>query len=312
MAWAGQTSPIWRVSKNAGSRSRLPFLPCDRDRHLRFVAVEDATELSLRAWNAVAPGWANTRHEINTREQPVTDRMHDALGMRAGDLILEMCAGPGEVGLQLAEKYPAARVIISDFAPAMVDVATTEGERRGVANFEARVIDAQNIDLPDASVDGIVCRFGLMLVPDVPRAFAEARRVLRPGRTLVYTTWAPLDANPWMAVFGGAMIQRGHFTPPEGRAFMPLSTPEENIAVARAAGFDVIDAETVDLAQRYGEFDEFWNIQRQVAGPLAAILNSLDPDQVEAVKSQAQQLAEPYRAGATWVFPSRRVLVQAR
>ena len=198
--------------------------------------------MSLRAWNAVAPGWANTRHEINTREQPVTDRMHDALGMRAGDLILEMCAGPGEVGLQLAEKYPAARVIISDFAPAMVDVATTEGERRGVANFEARVIDAQNIDLPDASVDGIVCRFGLMLVPDIPRAFAEARRVLRPGRTLVYTTWAPLDANPWMAVFGGAMIQRGHFTPPEGRAFMPLSTPEENIAVARAAGFDVIDA----------------------------------------------------------------------
>jgi SAM-dependent methyltransferase len=274
--------------------------------------VEDATDLSRRAWNAVASGWANTRSEINTREQPVTDRMLDALGVRSGDLILEMCAGPGEVGLQLAEKYPDARVLISDFAPAMVDVAKDEGEHRGVANFETRVIDAQNIDLPDASVDGIVCRFGLMLVPDIPRAFTEARRVLRPGRTLVYTTWAPLDANPWMAVFGGAMIQRGHFAPPEGRPFMPLSTPDENIAAARAAGFDVIDAETVDVPQRYDDFDQFWDIQRQVAGPLAAILNSLPSDQVEGVKAQAQQLAEPYRVGATWSFPSRRVLVQAR
>jgi len=260
----------------------------------------------------VASGWANTRSEINAREQPVTDRMLDALGVRSGDLILELCAGPGEVGLQLAERYPAARVIISDFAPAMVEVVEKEGERRAVANFEPRVIDAQNIDLPDASVDGVVCRFGLMLVPNIPRAFAEVRRVLRPGRTLVYTTWASLDANPWMAVFGGAMIQRGHFTPPEGDGFMPLATPEENIAAVEAAGFNLAEAEAVDLAQRYDDFEQFWNIQRQVAGPLAAILNSLPSDQVEAVKSQAQQLAEPFRAGDRWIFPSRRILVQAR
>jgi SAM-dependent methyltransferase len=194
----------------------------------------------------------------------------------------------------------------------MVEVARTEVERRGVTNVETRVIDAQNIDLPDASVDAVVCRFGLMLVPDVPRAFAEVRRVLRRGRPLVYTTWAPLDANPWMAVLGLALIQRGHFAPPEGGAFMPLATPEDNVATATAAGFDAVDAEIVDLPQRYGDFEEFWDMQRQVAGPLAVIISTLPSDEAAAVRSLVERSSEPFQVGDALSFPSRRILVHAR
>jgi len=273
---------------------------------------EATTSESRKVWEALAPGWAATRAELNAREQPTTERMLDALHAGAGDTVLELCAGPGEVGLQLAERHPDVHVIISDFAPGMVDVARAEAERRGVANVETLVMDAQAIDLPDASVDGVICRFGLMLVPDIPRALSEVRRVLRRGRTLVYTTWAPLDANPWMAVFGGAMIQRGHFAPPPGGALMPLATAEDNVAAAKAAGFASIDAEPRDLPQRYRDFDDYWNMQREIAGPLAVIAKALPPDEAAGLRSQVEQFATPFQADDGLTFPSRRIVVQAR
>ena len=274
--------------------------------------MDEATERSRGIWDALAPGWHKLRESLNAREAPTTERMFTALGVRPGDTILEVCAGPGEVGLQLAERHPDVTVIVTDFAPGMVDAAREEGERRGIANARFDVVDAQAIDFPDASVDGVLSRFGLMLVPDAPRAFREIRRVLRPGRSLVYTTWAPLDTNPWMAIFGAVMVQRGHFTPPAGGAFMPLATTDDNLSAAHAAGFAGVDAEYVDLPQRFDAFDDYWAVQRELAGPLALILKALPDDEAGAVRSQVEEYSQPFRSGDGFEFPSRRILVHAR
>jgi len=278
---------------------------------VKIDSVDEATDRSRAVWDGLAPGWDALRVSLNAREAPATERMFDALDSRPGDTVLELCAGPGEVGLQLAERHPDATVIVSDFAPGMVEAARAEGARRGIDNVRFQILDAQAIELPDDSVDGVLSRFGLMLVPDVPRAFREIRRVLRPGRSLVYSTWAPLDANPWMAIFGGAMIQRGHFTPPEGGAFMPLATTDDNVSVATAAGFSDVDAQLVDLPQRFDTFEDYWAVQRELAGPLALILRTLPADEAEAVRSQVEQYAEPFRSGDALEFPSRRIIVHA-
>ena len=167
---------------------------------------DQATDESRQIWDSVAAGWEKERAFINELERAVTERMHEALGVRPGDTILELCAGPGEVGLRLAEQHPDAHILITDFAPGMVQAATNEAEQRGVKNVECRLVDAQDIHLPNASVDGALCRYGLMLVPDIAKAFSEVRRVLRPGGVVVYTTWTPHETNPWMMIFGATMI----------------------------------------------------------------------------------------------------------
>jgi ubiquinone/menaquinone biosynthesis C-methylase UbiE len=63
----------------------------------------------------------------------------------------------------------------------MVEVARRRAEELGLANVEPRVLDAERMDLDDSSVDGIVCRFGYMLMADPAAALAESRRVLREG-----------------------------------------------------------------------------------------------------------------------------------
>ncbi len=91
----------------------------------------------------------------------------------------------------------------------MVEAAQRLSTRLGVTGIEHRVVDAENIDLPDASVDGVLCRWGLMLFGDPVRALSEIRRVLRPGGRFGCSVWATADANPWASVAGRAMAEAG-------------------------------------------------------------------------------------------------------
>lgn len=272
---------------------------------------DDATLESRKVWDSVAEGWDKERAFLNERERPVTERMFDALGVRAGDQILELCAGPGEVGLTLAARQPEASVLITDFAPGMVAVASTAAAGRGLDNVEIRLMDAQEIELPDASVDGVLCRYGLMLLPHIPEAFAEVRRVLRPGRTLVYTTWAPPEMNPWMTIIGVTLVQRGHFQPPDGGEGFPLRDEASNIAVARAAGFEQVIWEPVDVTLRYPTFQRYWEMSTAVAGPLVQIVKGLPDHEREAVRAQVEESAAAFRTDGGLSFPSRRNLIRA-
>ena len=64
-------------------------------------------------------------------------------------------------------------MITTDFAPEMVDVARRNGESRGLTNVDYPELDAENMDLEDDSVDGVVCRWGYMLMADAAAALKE-------------------------------------------------------------------------------------------------------------------------------------------
>ena len=298
--------------RTAAELPRLPAGPLSREPRLESVPVSDqATDESRQIWDSLASGWDKERAFINEIEGHVTGRMHEAMDVRPGDTILELCAGPGEVGLRLAEQHPEVQVLLTDFAPGMVHAAANEANRRGLTNAECRPMDAQDIDLPDGSVDGVLCRYGLMLVPDIAKAFSEVRRVLRPGRVLAYTTWTPPETNPWMMIFGATMIQRGHFAPPDEGGIMPLGNVDENSAVARAAGFESVHAEAIDLPVHYPSFQRYWELNTEIAGPLAVIMKTLPENEREAVRSQVEEYAAPFRTGDGLTFPSRRMFVRA-
>src|SRR5438874_1358309 len=104
--------------RTAAELPRLPAGPLSREPRLESVPVSDqATDESRQIWDSLASGWDKERAFINEIEGHVTGRMHEAMGVRPGDTILELCAGPGEVGLRLAEQHPEVQVLLTDFAP---------------------------------------------------------------------------------------------------------------------------------------------------------------------------------------------------
>jgi len=107
--------------------------------------------------------------------------------------VLEIGCGTGRVTRHLRKVIPAtAKLVASDISGDMLAVAK---EKLKKANIDWQIIDAQQLPFDDNSIDVVVCCFGYMFVPDKPKAFAEAHRVLRPGGMLIFSTWDKLEFN---------------------------------------------------------------------------------------------------------------------
>ena len=265
----------------------------------------------------IAAAWERHRTLLFEGQRPLSEWIVDRVDPEPGQTVLELAAGPGETGFLVAERVgDGGRLISSDLNPAMVAAAQRGADARGLANIEFRVIDAAQIDLPDASVDGVLSRFGLMLVPERDRAFAECRRVLRPGGRLAYGVWGPFDRNPWLTQLFGAMLQHGHA--PAHDALGPggvfsLADPDVNREVLDTAGFSDVEIEEIPGHQRYDSLDHYWGVQTEIAGPLSGIIRSLTEEERAAIKATLAPMVEPYLVdGGGLALPSLAMGVSGR
>src|SRR5688572_16609369 len=143
-------------------------MPIDRDRY---------REQSRHTWGEMAAGWEDRRRWLMDMTVPVSDWLVDKLDPQPGETILEIAAGTGDLGFRVAHCVgQQGRVLCTDFAAEMVDVARRQGEARGLTNIEYRVLDAERMDLGDNTVDGVLCRFGYMLMADPAAALIQTRR----------------------------------------------------------------------------------------------------------------------------------------
>jgi SAM-dependent methyltransferase len=234
---------------------------------------------------------------------------------RPGNTILELAAGTGETGFLIADRLGTdGRLICTDFSEAMVQAAERVATERRLANVECRMMDAQAIDLPDTSVDGVLSRFGLMLVADPRRVLQESLRVLRPGGRLAYAVWGAIDRNPWITLLVGALLQHGHT--PGGDPFGPgglfsLAEPEHNSQLATDAGFADIGVEEVSGAMQADSLDDYWGFQSSISGPVATLLATLSQDERDAIRGAFNAAAEPYRVSDGYRLPFCAVVLHA-
>jgi SAM-dependent methyltransferase len=275
----------------------------------------NSAEEALRHWSAVAPAWVKYRERLFADLRSVSDRLIEQVDPQPGETVLELAAGPGETGFLAAARLgPTGRLISSDFAPEMVASARHGAEERGLDNVECRVLDAERIDLPDGSVDGVLSRFGLMLVSGQERAVAEVRRVLRPGGRFAYATWGPPDRNPWIFQIVVALLQNG--IAPPGDAFAPgglfsLSTPETNRALATGGGFPDVSVEELTGVMHFVSVDEYWSHVTEVAGPVASLVGSLAAGQIDAIRATLDPSLAAYERDGALELPWTAIVTRA-
>jgi len=115
------------------------------------------------------------------------------LASRHPKRVLEVAAGTGVVTRAIAAALPNdAAIVASDLNQPMIDRAAAIGTDRPI---EWRKADAMQLPFADGTFDAVVCQFGVMFFPDKPKAFAEARRVLAPGGTLLFNVWDRIEEN---------------------------------------------------------------------------------------------------------------------
>src|SRR5467141_3728736 len=142
---------------------------------------------------------------------------HAANAIRSGDTVLDIGSGSGTDVLYACLKTgPSGKVYGLDITPAMIAKARRNIERIGAKNIEILAGDATEIPLPDSSVDVVTSNGVLNLVPDKVAAFAEIRRVLKPGGRLQLAdivvqedvgTVCGLNPQLWADCIGGAAVE---------------------------------------------------------------------------------------------------------
>ena len=255
------------------------------------------TDESLEGWQASAPGWERRRAFIWEASRQVSERLVDLLDPKPGESLLELAAGTGDTGFLAAEHIgPTGRLISSDLAPEMIAAARRRALELGISNVDFPVLDMQRLDLPDDHVDGVLCRWGYMLVPEPATAFAETRRVLRQGGRVAFAVWGSADENPWASAIGRVLIAHGLVARPDPDTPGPfrLADPERVRGLVHRAGLELLAQEDIPLMWRYGSFDEYWSASRDLSRTLATALEKIGEQEAEAVRADVYRTLEPY------------------
>jgi SAM-dependent methyltransferase len=263
--------------------------------------LEQYRQASQAIWEAMAGGWGREREYVWLSSRAVGEALVAGLDPAPGDTVLELAAGPGDTGFVAAARIgDQGRLISTDFAAAMVDEARANAERLGIGNVDFRQMDAEQIDLADDSVDGILCRFGYMLMADPALALAESRRVLRPGGRLAFGVWGSPADNPWAAIPASVMVELGHVPAPnpDDPGIFALADPGRIRNLVTGAGFGEPRIDEVSVRWPINDTADLHRFVDELAGPIKLVLDSIsETDRADAWRV-IEERAAPYLDGA--------------
>ncbi len=268
---------------------------------------EAARQRSRAAWDDMAPGWYGEREEMWRTSRPVSEWLVRRLDPQPGDTVLELAAGVADTGLMAARLVgEKGRVIITDFAPGMVAAARRRAEELGVENAGFRVLDAERMDLETDSVDGVLCRWAYMLMEDPAAAFAETRRVLRPGGGLAFSVWAAPERNPALSLPGRILVELGHIPPPDPGApgAFAMADPARIRGLVVGAGFAEPEIEEVSFSRPFADQDDYLRFLTETSSSLSPVLQALPGEALAALRERMHEAARPYHSGEGYDFPS--------
>jgi SAM-dependent methyltransferase len=220
-----------------------------------------------RRWQTVAAGWEKHADLIRRETMPVSSWLLEAIAPQPGHVLLEIAAGIGDTGFLAAELIePGGTLITSDLVPEMLSAAQRRAEALGIRNVRFRQIDAEVIDQPAASLDGVIGRWGYMLMTDAEAALRDTRRVLKPGGRLALAAWGDPADNPWTVLPVKELQERGLVEPvppgPGQFAWAPAGTTEENL---EAAGFVEYEVESLPFTIRYPSVRAWWEASNDMS-----------------------------------------------
>jgi SAM-dependent methyltransferase len=275
-------------------------------------------QASLENWEAAASGWRRRRDLLDAYGAPVANWMIEAVAPQPGEHALELAAGLGEIGLLTAELVaPNGDVTISDQAEAMLDGARERAAELGIQNVSFRALNAESMDLPLASFEIALCRWGYMLMVDPAAAFSETRRVLASGGRLALAVWDSIEHNPWAGLPALELLERGlapsgSDDPAPRPGPFALGDAERLRRLIEDAGFTDVSVGALELPRRQAGFEEFWETTLDLSRMFHDAVMVLPQDEIDAVKRGLEQRFAPFTAAdGTLEIPGRTLVASA-
>jgi ubiquinone/menaquinone biosynthesis C-methylase UbiE len=235
---------------------------------------------------------------VGTRLQIVGETLCEAVDIRAGQTVLDVASGNGNIALAAARRW--CEVTATDYVPALLERAKerAQADRMDITFREA---DAENLPFPDASFDVVVSTFGVMFTPNQGQSAAQMLRVCKPGGKIGLANWTP-DG------FIGQLFKTigRHVPPPAGVASPALWGTRARLDELFGADASLIKAERRNYMFRYRSPEHFLDIFRNYYGPVLKAFAALDADGQSALERDILALIADFNASGdvTLIVPS--------
>ena len=205
---------------------------------------------------------------VGTTLQIVGERLCEALDVRAGQRVLDVAAGNGNVSLAAARRF--CDVTSTDYVPALLERGRQRAESEGL-EVSFQEADAERLPFDDESFDIVASSFGVMFAPDQDRAAAEMLRVTRPGGKIGLANWTPES-------FIGQLFKTigKHLPPPAGLKSPALWGTSERLNELFDFDSNAIEIGRQTYVWRYKSPRHWLELWREVYGPLQKAFGALD------------------------------------
>lgn len=262
--------------------------------------LEQIREQQKESWNKFSPGWKKWDNMTMSFLKPMGDEIIRMLNLNESDQVLDVATGTGEPGLTIASQVKKGKVVATDLAEGMLEVARENAHIRGLKNFETVACDVSKLPFADNTFDAISCRFGFMFFPDMLLALKEMVRVLKPEGRIATSVWNVPEKNFWVTVTMGTINTHLQLPPPPAGAPGMFRCAKEGFMVDlfRQAGLRNIQQKEVAGKLSSGTADVYWDMMNEVAAPVVAALSKADEVQREKIKSEVlKKVNEKYPNG---------------
>ncbi len=225
-----------------------------------FAARKPAADLKALEAKQHATWSSGDYAVIGTTLQIVGEQLAEAMDLRAGQTVLDVAAGNGNITLAAARRW--CEVTSTDYVESMLAQGRKRAEAEGL-QVKFQVADAEDLPFADASFDAVVSTFGVMFTPNQDKAAAEMLRVCKRGGKIGLANWTP-------AGFVGQMFKTlGKYLPPQAGSKSPaLWGTRERLNELFSDGVASINAEPRDFVFRYRSSEHFIDVFKTYYGPM--------------------------------------------
>ena len=273
--------------------------------------LEQISRQQKESWNKFSSGWKKWDNLFMDFLKPMGIEISNQLDPKETETILDVAAGTGEPGLTIASKLNGGKVVITDLAEHMLEIARENAEQRGIKNIEIQACDVCELPFEDNTFDAISCRFGFMFFPDMSLAAKEMTRVLKPGGRISTSVWNVPEKNFWITAILGTIQRNMELPPPPPGSPGMFRCANDGLMsdIFRDAGLNNISIKEVTGKMNCGTTDVYWDSMTEVAAPVVAALSKADEEMSEKIKKEVYDLVnQKYPDGKVMIDSSSLVI----
>jgi ubiquinone/menaquinone biosynthesis C-methylase UbiE len=272
-------------------------------------------EEERQSWDRVANNWQKWWKTIEKGAEKVSRRLIELAEIKSGSKVLDIATGIGEPAITAAKKVGGSgHVLATDISPQMLSVAKERAISLGLQNLiEFKEGDIETIELPSSAFDAVLCRWGLMFLPDLKAGLSNIYQSLLNDCRFAAAVWASPAQDTLIATMMNTIMKETNSQPPPPGTPGPFSLSDENSLKNSfmIAGFKDPAVERMNVSFEFDSPSDFTAWTTETAAPLQKMIASQTRERKEEILNAVTEVAKKYADKNTGIvkFENKAILV---